>query len=168
VPLGEGPGNIGPCSEFAALICTLESLKVSQCPVFPILYAVVFVSHFSLAPTKFSAARWSCPASSVPGMPGTTSFKQFQRAAFKLIPCNRITLSRDPYTKRDFEGQNALLNIFCKMFILYKGQLHTVVRQAVLSKNHVVLAVLRFRSHGKGRGLLHVTCGNHIRKLVFL
>jgi hypothetical protein len=43
-----------------------------------------------------------------------------------------------------------------------------VVRQAVLVKNHVVLAVLRFRSHGKGRGLLHVTCGNHIRKLVFL
>jgi hypothetical protein len=44
VLLGEGPGNIGPCSEFATLICTLESLKVSQCPVFPILYAVVFVS----------------------------------------------------------------------------------------------------------------------------
>jgi hypothetical protein len=44
VLLGEGPGNIGPCSEFATLIYTLESLKVSQCPVFPILYAVVFVS----------------------------------------------------------------------------------------------------------------------------
>jgi hypothetical protein len=43
-----------------------------------------------------------------------------------------------------------------------------VVRQAVLSKNHIVLAVLRFWSHGKGCGLLHVTCGNHIRKLVFL
>jgi hypothetical protein len=44
----------------------------------------------------------------------------------------------------------------------------SVVRQAVLSKNHVVLAVLRFWSHGKGRGLLYVTCRNHIRKLVFL
>jgi hypothetical protein len=30
------------------------------------------------------------------------------------------------------------------------------------------LAVLRFRLHGKGRGLLYITCGNHIRKLVFL
>jgi hypothetical protein len=40
--LGEGPRNIAPYSEFATLICTLESLKVSSCPVFPILYAVVF------------------------------------------------------------------------------------------------------------------------------
>ena len=35
--LGEGPGNMSPYSEFATLICTLEGLKVSQCPVFPIL-----------------------------------------------------------------------------------------------------------------------------------
>ena len=59
------------------------------------------------------------------------------------------------------------------LFLVLRGQARMnggsdVVRQAVLSKNHVVLAVLRFRSHGKGRGLLHVTCGNHIRKLVFL
>ncbi|PMD67612.1 WD40 repeat-like protein, partial [Hyaloscypha bicolor E] len=47
-------------------------------------------------------------------------------------------------------------------------KLNTVVRQAVLVKNHVVLAVLRFRLYGKGRGLLYVTCGNYIRKLVFL
>jgi hypothetical protein len=48
VLLVEGPGNIGPCSEFATLICTLESLKVSQCPVFPILYAVVFVLYICI------------------------------------------------------------------------------------------------------------------------
>jgi hypothetical protein len=45
---------------------------------------------------------------------------------------------------------------------------HTVIWQAVLYQNRFVLTVLRFRSHGKGRGLLHVTCGNHIRKLAFL
>jgi hypothetical protein len=43
--LGEGPGNIGPYSKFTTLICTLESLKVSQCPAFLILYAVVFVEQ---------------------------------------------------------------------------------------------------------------------------
>jgi hypothetical protein len=42
-----------------------------------------------------------------------------------------------------------------------------VVRQAVLVKNRVVLAVLRFRSHGKGRGLLHVTCGKSHKKAGF-
>jgi hypothetical protein len=46
VLLGEGPGNIGPYSEFATLICILESLKVSQCPIFPILYAIVFVEAY--------------------------------------------------------------------------------------------------------------------------
>jgi hypothetical protein len=43
--LGDGPGNIGPYSEFTTLILTLESLKVPQCPVFPILCAVVFVMY---------------------------------------------------------------------------------------------------------------------------
>jgi hypothetical protein len=44
----------------------------------------------------------------------------------------------------------------------------TVVRQAVLYQNRFVLTVLMFWSHDKGWGLLHVTCGNHIRKLAFL
>jgi hypothetical protein len=44
----------------------------------------------------------------------------------------------------------------------------SVVRQAVLFKNHVVLAILGVRSYSKGRGLLHVTYRNHIRELVFL
>jgi hypothetical protein len=43
-----------------------------------------------------------------------------------------------------------------------------IVRQAVLSKNHIVLAVLRFRLYNKGCGLLYITYRNHIRKLVFL
>ena len=41
--LGEGPGNIGPYSEFDTLICTLEGVKVSQCPVFPTLYTAIAV-----------------------------------------------------------------------------------------------------------------------------
>ena len=43
-----------------------------------------------------------------------------------------------------------------------------VVQQAVFSKNHIILAVLRFRLYSKGRSLLYITCGNYIRKLVFL
>jgi hypothetical protein len=42
--LGEGPGNIGPYSEFASLTYILESLKVSECPVFLILYAAISVT----------------------------------------------------------------------------------------------------------------------------
>ena len=63
------------------------------------------------------------------------------------------------------------LELLLSSILLYSTQVPyyaTVVRQAVLSKNHVVLAVLRFWSYGKGCGLLYVTCGSHIRKLVFL
>jgi hypothetical protein len=43
--LGEDlAGNIGPYSGFASLTCILESLKVSQCSVFPILYAAISVT----------------------------------------------------------------------------------------------------------------------------
>jgi hypothetical protein len=43
--LGKGPGNTGPYSEFATLSYTLERLKVSQFPVFPILYAAISIKR---------------------------------------------------------------------------------------------------------------------------
>jgi hypothetical protein len=86
-----------------------------------------------------------------------------------------FTIKSSSLSFRFFRNYNISLPKFLIIDKIFKGKIFTlislldiVVRQAVLVKNHVILAVLRFRSYSKGCGLLYITCGNYIRKLVFL
>jgi hypothetical protein len=98
--LGEGPGNIGPCSEFGTLICTPEGLKSLNA-----LYSRYFMPRFpyvSLGPTK------SAPKIALPSVQDTDAvegrLERDSAVRYKALVPEGIGILTGGSMLRDFEA----------------------------------------------------------------